>query len=77
MYGTGYYDGDNDMFTLMKSTFWILLILFSIFLFVSCEDSEDPFFHTVEFDSDGGTEIEAQITFNGNKIEKPDEPIKD
>ena len=60
----------------MKKTLIVLLTaLMVVSLFISC--GNDPFFHTVEFDSNGGTEVERQVVRNGEKATAPKNPTKD
>ena len=58
----------------MKKTLTVLVTVFlAACLFVSC-DNEDPFFHTVRFDSNGGSGVAEQIVADGEKAERPDDP---
>ena len=60
----------------MKKALVVLVtVLMTLSLFISC--GNDPFFHTVEFDSDGGTGVESQTLRDGEKAERPDNPTKD
>ena len=58
----------------MKKTLTVLVTVFlAVCLLVSC-DNEDPFFHTVRFDSNGGSSVAEQIVADGEKAERPDNP---
>ena len=60
----------------MKKTLIVLLTaLMVVSLFISC--GSDPFFHYVEFDSNGGTAVERQTVRNGEKATEPKDPTKD
>ncbi len=60
----------------MKRTLaFLCMLLAAMMVFVSC--GEDPFFHTVEFDSDGGSNVDAQTVRDGGKAEKPATPEKE
>ena len=62
----------------MKRRFFsIICLLFSI-LFYSCStDTEVPVYHTVSFDSNGGSFITAQTIEHGKKVIEPDEPVRE
>ena len=53
----------------------LMMALLAVSLFISC--GNDPFFHYVEFDSNGGTAVERQVVRNGEKATKPEDPTKD
>ena len=60
----------------MKKALTVLMMaLLAVSLFISC--GNDPFFHYVEFDSNGGTAVERQVVRNGEKATKPKDPTKD
>ena len=60
----------------MKKALTVLMMaLLAVSLFISC--GNDPFFHYVEFDSNGGTAVERQVVRNGEKATKPEDPTKD
>ena len=58
-----------------KALIVLVTVMMTVTLFISC--GNDPFFHYVEFDSNGGTEVERQIVRNGEKATKPKDPTKD
>ena len=58
-----------------KALIVLVTVMMTVTLFISC--GNDPFFHYVEFDSNGGTEVERQIVRNGEKATEPKDPTKD
>lgn len=61
----------------MKKTTLLILVVVMLFssLFASC--AKETVYHTVTFDSDGGTNIENVYVARGEKITKPISPTKD
>ena len=61
----------------MKKTFaYTLLFLLSVSTIAACSTTSNNYC-TVTFDSNGGTLIESQKVKHGDKVEKPDDPIKE
>ena len=58
-----------------KALIVLVTVMMTVALLISC--GKDPFFHYVDFDSDGGTSVERQIVFDGEKAVKPADPTKD
>ena len=58
-----------------KALIVLVTVLMTVSLFISC--GNDPFFHYVEFDSNGGSSVERQIVRNGEKATEPKDPTKD
>lgn len=58
-----------------KALIVLVTVVMSVSVLVSC--GNDPFFHIVEFDSNGGTAVEKQIVRNGEKAAEPEKPTKE
>ena len=60
----------------MKRRFFSIICLFFSILFYGC-NSETEIYHTVSFDSNGGSFITAQTIEHGKKVIEPDEPVRE
>jgi uncharacterized repeat protein (TIGR02543 family) len=61
--------------SMKKALIVLVTVMMTVALLISC--GKDPFFHYVDFDSDGGTSVERQIVFDGEKAVKPADPTKE
>ena len=63
---------------IMRKFVAFIACILSIVSLASCNDSNLPSerYHTVTFNSDGGTSIPSQTVKHGEKITKPEDPLK-
>ena len=65
----------KKIIVLISSLLIVISIIFAMFIVVKSREKESVY--NVIFDSNGGTLIQNQKIEKGNKVEKPDDPIKD
>ncbi len=60
----------------MKNKIFSLICMIISFIIISCS-TEEPVYHTVSFDSNGGSFVTAQTVEQGKKVKEPEEPVRD